>query len=171
MAHEDQMNFVRGVKRGFPEFFKNRSVLEIGSLDINGSVRQFFEDCEYIGCDLGEGKGVDVIAYGHELDYPDKHFDVSISCECFEHDKHWEKTFKNMTRMTSGLVIFTCATEGRPEHGTSSRNPSDAPFTNDYYRNLTDKDFKNMMDFEYYFRIWNFHTNHNSHDLYFWGLR
>ena len=38
-------------------------VLEIGSLDINGSVRPLFEDAEYyLGIDMQEGPGVDLVA-------------------------------------------------------------------------------------------------------------
>ena len=62
MAHTNQMNFIQRVARKFPDSFMGKDVLEIGSLDINGSVRQFFESCNYVGCDLGVGKGVDIIA-------------------------------------------------------------------------------------------------------------
>lgn len=169
MSHQSQLDFVASVKRQFPEFFKGKRVLEIGSLDINGSVRQFFEDCSYIGVDLGEGKGVDLVSKGEDLTFHDNHFDVAISCECFEHNPEWVRTFDNMVRMTSGLIVMTCATTGRPEHGTRRTSPSDAPFCGDYYQNLTDHDIKsscNMSRFVEY----GFSTNTSPADLYFWGL-
>lgn len=169
MSHQSQLDFVARVKQRFPQYFKNRRVLEIGSLDINGSVRQFFDDCDYTGVDLGEGKGVDYVGRGEELTYPDDNFCVTISCECFEHNPEWIRTFDNMVRMTSGLVIMTCATTGRPEHGTRRTSPSDAPFCGDYYQNLTEHDIKsscNMSRFVEY----EFSTNANPADLYFWGL-
>ena len=87
MSHQQQLSFVASVKDQFPEYFSQTKVLEVGSLNINGSVRQFFQNPdEYIGCDLGEGPGVDIVCRGHELPYPDGAFDVVISCECFEHD-------------------------------------------------------------------------------------
>lgn len=171
MSHQQQMEFVANVKAKFPEFFTGQKVLEIGSLNINGSVRPFFEgSAQYIGCDLGEGPGVDIVSLGHELPYEDGSFDVVISCECFEHDQHWEKTFKKMIDLTreDGLVIFSCATIGRAEHGTSRTSPADAPFTNDYYRNLEEKDFEGFKSF---FKSHAFSECQSPRDLYFWGLK
>jgi hypothetical protein len=42
MSHQQQLDFVASVKAQFPEYFSQAKVLEVGSLDINGSVRQFF---------------------------------------------------------------------------------------------------------------------------------
>ncbi len=47
-----------------------------------------------------EGPGVDVVSSGHALDFPDETFDVTLSCECFEHNPYWLETFRNMHRMT-----------------------------------------------------------------------
>ncbi len=169
MSHQSQLDFVRGVKQRFPQYFSKSKVLEIGSLDINGSVRQFFDDCQYIGVDLGAGKGVDLIAKGEELTYDDGLFDTVISCECLEHNPEWVKTFNNMARMASGIVIMTCATTGRPEHGTRRTSPSDAPFCGDYYRNLTEQDIRDSCDLSK-FVTYEFSTNANPADLYFWGI-
>lgn len=169
MSHQSQIDFVASVKRKFPEYFTEKRVLEIGSLDINGSVRQFFDNCTYIGVDLGEGKGVDLVAKGEDLTFADDSFDVSISCECFEHNPEYIKTFNNMIRMTKGLVIMTCATTGRPEHGTKRTNQADAPFCGDYYKNLTENDIVvncNLSKFIQY----GFSTCDSPADLYFWGI-
>ena len=170
MSHQQQLDFVQSVKDEFPEYFKGTKVLEVGSLNINGSVRQFFEPVQYIGCDRGEGAGVDIVCQGHELPYPNESFDVVISCECFEHDKHWEKTFQKMIDLVrkGGLVIFSCATIGRAEHGTTRTSPADAPFTNDYYRNLREEDFN---QFKSSFDSYRFSQCLSPRDLYFWGLK
>lgn len=170
MSHESQINFVHRVQSMYPSYFNNCKVLEIGSLDINGSVRRFFSGCDYLGVDLGTGKNVDLVESGHLLTFPDKHFRTSISCECFEHNKYWAETFENMVRMTDGLVIMTCATEGRPEHGTTATSPADAPFTNDYYRNLIEHDFRELFNLDNMFTDYEFSTNCNPADLYFYGL-
>ena len=170
MSHQQQLDFVQSVKDEFPEYFKGTKVLEVGSLNINGSVRQFFEPGQYTGCDLGEGAGVDIVCEGHELPYPNESFDVVISCECFEHDRHWEKTFQKMIDLArkGGLVIFSCATIGRPEHGTTRTSPADAPFTNDYYRNLREEDFD---QFKSSFNSYRFSQCLRPRDLYYWGLK
>ena len=169
MSDQSQLNFVLGLKNRYPEYFTGTKVLEVGSLDINGSIRQFFDALQYIGVDLGEGKGVDLVCKGEELDFPDNFFDVVASCECFEHNPEWVKTFDNMVRMCSGLVIMTCATTGRPEHGTRRTSPSDAPFCGDYYRNLTEQDIRDNCDLSK-FAVYEFSTIANPADLYFWGI-
>lgn len=170
MSHQAQLDFVGGVRLQFPEFFVGGRVLEVGSLNINGSVRQFFDAEEYVGCDLGEGEGVDLVCAGHELPFEDGHFDVAISCECFEHDRHWRQTFGKMIDLVrvGGLVMFSCATTGRPEHGTARTSPADAPFTNDYYMNLERGHFGLLAK---RFARHEFSENQHPRDLYFWGIK
>ena len=160
----------------FPYSFKDAKVLEVGSLNINGSVRQFFENCDYVGVDLAEGKDVDLVGQFHLLSIANNSFDTVISCECFEHDKHWKETFETMWRIARGLVIFSCATTGRPEHGTRRTTPQDSPFTseieNDYYMNLTEQDIRKEIDMENYFSEHEFIARETwPQDLYFWGIK
>lgn len=175
MAHTEQREYLTALRSRFPWLFMDvGSVLEIGSLDINGSVRGFFSDCTYVGVDIASGPGVDVVALGQELDYDDEAFDVVISAECFEHNPAWLETFVNMRRMASLAVIFTCATTGRAEHGTARSSPGSSPLTVaagwDYYRNLTAADFEDALPLADLFTVYEFSTNESSHDLYFYGL-
>ena len=74
-------------------------VLEVGSLDVNGSVRQFFTDAdEYIGLDLVSGKSVDVVADAHDIKkiFKEESFDCVICCETIEHDPKFWITIDNM---------------------------------------------------------------------------
>lgn len=173
MAHQQQRDFLTKVKSEHPEWFSNVSVLEVGSLDINGTVRDFFEAWEYVGVDVGPGPGVDVVENGENLTYADNSFDVAISAECFEHNPEWAATFANMHRMAMDAVIFTCASEGRPEHGTRRSHPDNSPFTTDwnYYRNLNAEDFEQMFDLSKMFSEYAFEYNPISCDLYFWGIK
>lgn len=146
MAHLNQQKFCERIRNKFPNYFYQKRVLDIGSLDINGSNRYLFRACEYLGIDLKYGNGVDLVCYGHKLNKPDNYFDVVISTETFEHDKYYKETVQNAMRMlkSGGLFIFTCASTGRNEHGTKSNQPEDSPSTNDYYKILTEDDFKNI---------------------------
>jgi len=65
--HKEQKNFCRSVKKQFPEYFRRKKVVDVGSLDINGSNRPLFKKCLYVGIDLIEGKNVDMIGNAHEL--------------------------------------------------------------------------------------------------------
>lgn len=174
MAHIEQREFLGRLHNEHPRWFTGRTVLEIGSLDINGTVRDFFTGCEYVGVDLAPGPGVDLVCPGHELDLATGSFDVAISAECFEHNPYWAETFDVMCNAARHVVIFTCATVGRAEHGTSRTDPQSSPFTVDrwdYYRNLTEEDFREIFDFDSLFSWFEFSTNSESHDLYFVGIR
>ena len=177
MAHGEQLRFIQTVVQHFNTDVRNSHVLEIGSYDVNGSVRQFFEGSHYCGTDLMEGPGVDVVADGHLLNHQDESYDITLSCECFEHNPHWSSTFLNMHRMTrpGGFVIFTCATRGRLEHGTQRTSPAESPGSQDigwnYYKNLQAKDFTKQFPIGELFSQHLFVTNRRSKDLYFIGSK
>lgn len=175
MSHKEQLNYVKSVKDLFPGQFANSKVLEVGSLNINGSVRSFFEGCEYTGIDIGEGSGVDLVVGGHEYDAPTSSFDTVISCECFEHNPYWLETFVNMYRLCKpgGLIVMTCATIGRPEHGTTRSSPASSPLTLDwdYYKNLTEEDFTSRLDFPNLFSGYSFSVQWGCRDLDFYGIK
>lgn len=175
--HAEQFEYVRGIREKHPFYFLYRKVLEIGSLNINGTIRVLFEKCDYFGIDVGPGKDVDCICLGHEFNKPDNFYDVVISCETLEHDPHWKLTFKNMIRLCKpgGIVIVTCATTGRKEHGTLASEPQSSPNTVklgwEHYKNLTEQDLKEDNNLDDLFYFYHFETNRSSHDLYFYGIK
>lgn len=179
MSHPEQMEFMR-LCRDNLLCSGDKSFIEIGSYNVNeakGGLRGLFSQAErYVGVDLIEGPGVDVVASGHQVDLPDGSFDVALSCECFEHNPEWRATFLNMHRMTrpGGLVIVTVATAARLEHGTTRTNPKSSPGTSaidwNYYRNLNEQDFRSDIPLEKLFSIYKFYSSWSSHDLYFWGV-
>lgn len=144
MAHSAQLDFFAMAASFFPEHFAGR-VIDIGSLDINGGPHQNISPKEYVGVDLAEGPNVDLVSRGEDVALPSGYFDVAMSSECFEHNPKWRETFRNMHRLTrpGGLVIFSCATRGRPEHGTTrSDGGYSAPFVvaqgSEYYKNVSE---------------------------------
>lgn len=176
MAHAEQMLFIHNLKDTMPDRFTKSKVLEIGSLNINGSIRPFFKDCLYMGVDVGPGPGVDFVAIGHEITFAYGQWDVVCSTEALEHDRFWLYTWRNMIALCrrGGLVFFTCATEGRAEHGTARTTPADSPLTVrlgwDYYKNLTPADFADECNLDNVFSDYEFIINDAHHDLYFWGI-
>jgi SAM-dependent methyltransferase len=174
MAHREQREWCELVKYAHDEFFVGTSVLDIGSLDINGNNRYLFEQCNYTGIDIGDGPNVDVVCSGH-LFKSDDLFDVVISTECFEHDEYWQQTLKNVINnllKDGGLFLFSCAAPGRPEHGTKRTSPKDSPFTNDYYRNLSEADIRSVLNCDEIFSNYKFKTRIDfPQDLYFYGIK
>lgn len=179
MAHIEQINYCLSIKNRFSKYFKNKKVLDVGSLDVNGNNRYLFENCSYCGIDIGEGKNVDIVSKGHEYNAEDSTYDVIISTECFEHDQYYNLTIKNIFRMlkTDGIFIFTCATTGRPEHGTLRTTPQDAPLLmeyknwSNYYKNLSEQDIREVLELDNCFSQYEFQINDLSKDLYFFGIK
>jgi len=178
MAHLAQKKFFLQVKSKFPERFKDCNVLDVGSLDINGNNRHLFENYSYVGIDVGLGPNVDVVSKGHEYK-SDIKFDIVISSECFEHDMFYCETIKNCIELTkeNGLFTFTCASTGRPEHGTRRTSRNDAPLLQeygewfDYYKNLTEDDIRDVVNIDDMFVEYYFEYNPVDKDLYFWGIK
>jgi SAM-dependent methyltransferase len=173
--HAEIRHCLATVHDTFPEFFSGVSVFEVGSADINGSVRNYFQSNRYVGVDLMPGPGVDLVAQGEDVQL-NREFDVAISTECFEHNPKYYETFENMVRHVrpGGLVLFTCATTGRPEHGTERANPGDSPGTVargwNYYKNVESSDFS-VFPLDDVFQDHRFLVNRISCDLYFVGLK
>ncbi len=175
--HLPQVNYIKDIKKIFSNNFKNCNVLEVGSLNVNGTIRDLFENCNYTGIDVGSGKDVDIVYEGQKFPGLDNNYDTVISCECMEHNPFYLETFLNMWRMTKigGLIIMTCATDGRKEHGTRSNLPCDSPLTIDkgwdYYKNLNEGHFITPLNFAFFFSTWNFSYNYDWFDMYFYGIK
>lgn len=181
MAHPAQQAFCEKVKELLPEFFRWRHVLDIGSLDINGSNKSLFKNCSYVGIDVGPGKNVDIVCPAHQLEFTDQSFDVIVSTECFEHDQFYEKSLQKAAALLAqgGLFFFSCAGFSRAEHGTRRCHPENSPLTmapehgewSDYYKNLTEHDVRAAIDIEGLFGTYEFSESQSRDDLYFWGVK
>jgi len=93
--------------------------LDVGSYDVNGSVRELFD--EYVGLDMREGPNVTVHGNSHHLPFPDADFDVVLSLETLEHDdRFWESVaeLRRVLKPGGSLVItvpnYRCPTHNYP---------------------------------------------------------
>lgn len=177
MSHPEQLGFIAACVSANRPLVNGSRVLEVGSYDVNGSVRRLFSGAdEYVGVDLVEGPGVDRVGDGSIIDDPDGSWDVTVSGECFEHDPHWRRTFATMVRVTrpGGLVAFTCASRGRIEHGTSRTTARESPGTQsvglDHYRNISPAEVR-ALPLDEWFSSWRLHYAPVAADLYFVGVR
>jgi len=157
------------------------NVVDFGSLDVNGNNRFLFFNYNYTGVDIGEGPNVDVVSPAHEF-VSDILYDVVISTEMLEHDMHWEKSLINMEKLLkpNRMMLITCASTGRPEHGTiRSEGPKafSSPLTSqieewmNYYKNLTAADFRSVLDVDKIFKMHKFFYVEGACDLYFVGIK
>ena len=178
--HPAARDFTVFVKSILPQYFNNVTVLDVGSGDINGNNRFLFKDCKYEGNDVIQTNNVTIVSRTKDLPFEDNTFDTIISTECFEHDPEYPESFKKIYSMLKpdGLFCFTCASTGRPEHGTRRTTPNDSygtvgniPDMTDYYKNLTEIDLNNVLDLNQLFSAWDTYYNSSAHDLYFLGIK
>jgi SAM-dependent methyltransferase len=92
-------------------------VLEVGSRNLNGSVREVVAAGEYHGIDLRAGPGVDEVADAATYTAPEP-FDLVVCCEVLEHVPEWDLIVRAVARnlRPGGRAVITCAGPGRPEH-------------------------------------------------------
>jgi len=115
--HQEVREWLGELRRQHSEAFVCDSVLECGSYNVNGAVRDLFAAREYVGLDWRPGPGVDVVSLVHEYQ-PGRMFDTVISTEMLEHDPHWRESVARMIELVKpgGWLIITCAAPGRGEH-------------------------------------------------------
>ena len=113
------------------------NIIDIGSYDVNGSYKQFFDapGWTYTGVDLAAGPNVDVVLSSpYRLPFHSHSVDVIVSGQAFEHIEFFWLTWLEMTRVLKpGGLIFLVAPSRGPEH----RYPQDCwRFYSDGYRAL-----------------------------------
>ena len=175
MAHKEQKRFFKWVRAHLSQVdkFTNVKVLDVGSLDINGNNRHLFFNPIYTGIDIIAGKNVDIVCPIHEY-ATDERYDVVISSEMLEHDCHYVDSLNKCYELlkSGGMMLISCAADGRPEHGTISTTPADSPATTEYYMNLSIEKFTSALQpstkfSEYYIK----QTTDFPQDLYFYGIK
>ena len=99
-------------------------VVEIGSQDVNGSIRQFCpQEFEYIGVDFVDGKGVDVVITSpYELPFDDNSVDIVVSSSCFEHSEMFWIVYLEIIRILKPHGVFYLNV---PSNGMFHRYPVD----------------------------------------------
>lgn len=95
-------------------------VVDIGGMDVNCSLRNFYTWSEYLCVDIAEGPGVDVVAPFAlwAAQQPEQSRDLVVSFEVFEHTPTWPDIARQAFRLLSpgGVFVGTCATGDRAAH-------------------------------------------------------
>jgi SAM-dependent methyltransferase len=91
-------------------------ILEIGSRDVNGSLRQYAPaQARYCGADFSPGPGVDlVLSDPYTLPLESNSFDYAVTSSCFEHAEFFWLTFLEISRVLrpGGLFYLNAPSSG-----------------------------------------------------------
>ena len=138
MCHASCITFIE--KYLSPDKITNKNILEVGSLDVNGSPQAYVKShnpATYIGIDLVPGKGVDEVCDVSNLfdKYKPASFDVVICMEMMEHAEDWKTAINNMKEAlkVGGIFILTARSPGFAYH----------PYPEDFWR-FTKDNFSDM---------------------------
>ena len=112
------------------------TVLEFGSQDMNGSVRECWPGATWVGVDIAPGRSVDIVADGCTYLHPTP-VDVVVCCEVLEHLETWPDLVANAAAnlVPGGKFVGTCAGPGRQVHSGRSAVPDLEP--GEHYANVS----------------------------------
>jgi hypothetical protein len=137
--HPEAMGFVaRTVRKHGP--FSN--VLEIGSRDVNGSVRSLFTGAKYLGLDVAPGPGVDIVIDAE--DYTGGGHDCVVCCEVLEHAPRPEEIIAVAWQalQSDGCFILTAACPPRAPHSGVDGGPV---HPGEHYANVREDDLRRWL--------------------------
>jgi SAM-dependent methyltransferase len=138
-VHLSSLDHVQRLVTQYLAALPSIEIIDIGSYDVNGSYKQFFNRAgwHYVGVDLAAGPNVDVtLTSPYRLPFKSHSVDVIVSGQAFEHIEFFWLTWLEMVRVLKpGGLIFLLA----PSRGYEHRYPQDCwRFYPDGYKALAD---------------------------------
>jgi SAM-dependent methyltransferase len=117
MCHQSCIDFV--ATQLSDDEVRGSAVLEVGSRDVNGSVRPLVEraaPATYVGVDIEQGPGVDEVCDVSDLvsRFGREQFDVVLSTELLEHVRDWRRAVNQMKEVLrpGGTLVITTRSRG-----------------------------------------------------------
>ena len=87
-------------------------VLDIGSYNVNGAVRDLFPGMPYVGMDMQPGPGVDVVASSHNIPYVSGSYGTVVCLEMLEHDSNPFRTMEEIHRVAESGALIMLSSRG-----------------------------------------------------------
>lgn len=101
-----------------------KDALEVGSFDVNGTIKEVWNGSPYLGIDMRNGPNVGEVVNGHNLKkhFGDRKFDLIICFDTLEHDNKFWLTIENIREILKpggylliGVPGRNCSLHGHPD--------------------------------------------------------
>lgn len=105
--HASAMSEAAAFRDVYFESSQPMRVADIGSRDVNGSLKVLFPGHDYVGFDIEAGRGVDVVMpHAETIPAPDDSFDAVVCANTIEHARRPWRLVQEMARIVKhgGLV-------------------------------------------------------------------
>jgi len=123
MHHSAYVNAEKFYHKYCEKNIENKKILDVGSYDVNGTMKPIFEKGQYVGLDMEAGPNVDIVGVSHNIPFEKDEFDIIISSSCFEHDDMFWISFQEMCRVLKhGGYMYVQAPSNGPYHGWPGDN-------------------------------------------------
>ena len=118
MHFENRLFWQRCSER-YPRYFNDPSkVIEFGSYNINGTIRDWCKCSDYTGVDWIAGPCVDLVSLAHQVPFGPRMFDTVLSASMLEHDPYWEWSLAKMIEVMKkdGILAISWGASRNPPH-------------------------------------------------------
>lgn len=112
-------DIIFGIENLEPGHIQGKRILEVGSQDVNGGLRKIVmrnNPAEYIGIDIEDGKGVDLLlSYEDLIDkFGEDSFDLVITTSTLEHVANWKEFLDTITMVCKpeGHILLSVPRSG-----------------------------------------------------------
>lgn len=95
-----------------------KTVMELGSLDMNGTARDYMRAASWIGVDRIDGDAVDIHCAAAETRFIAEQFDVILCTSMLEHDPTWRESLSHNLQWLrpGGHLFLSWGAEGNVHH-------------------------------------------------------
>jgi SAM-dependent methyltransferase len=122
---------IYGIKNIKIEEIEGKSVIEVGSYNVNGSLKDHIlkmKPKEYVGVDVQSGSYVDIVCNAENIidKFGKEKFDFVLTTEMMEHVENWQKVISNLKNICkpNGIILLTTRSKGFGKHN----------YPNDFWR-------------------------------------
>lgn len=119
--HQSVVDWVRATL--LPEMVRGKRVLDVGSLSVNGTMRDYFAGlapAEFYGIDMRPGEAVDEVLDVNDLleRFGPQRWDLIVTTEMLEHCERWQNAIYQMKEslVVGGWLVLTTRSPGYPHH-------------------------------------------------------